>query len=109
MATDNEKATYINIDVAVQRTGLSRDQVRQFVARRLVMEPLQESDLAELRRVRRLQELGVNLQGIEVILHMRRRIEALRDELIRWQLVESQTGRQQIEERWQHLLQWRSD
>lgn len=109
MATDNEKATYINIDVAVQRTGLSRDQVRQVVARRLVMEPLQESDLAELRRVRRLQELGVNLQGIEVILHMRRRIEALRDELIRWQLVESQTGRQQIEERWQRLLQWRSD
>jgi hypothetical protein len=109
MVTDNKKVTYINIDVAVQRTGLSRDQVRQVVARRLVMEPLQESDLVELRRVRRLQELGVNLQGIEVILHMRRRIEALRGELIRWQPLDDQTGRQQVEERWQRLLQWRSD
>jgi hypothetical protein len=69
--------------MAVRQTGLSREQVEKIVARSLVVEPLDEADLAELRRVRRLQELGVNLQGIEIILHMRRRLEALRAELAR--------------------------
>ena len=51
--------------------------------RRLVSEPLTDADLSELRRIRRLQELGVDLQGIEVILRMRRRMQALRSELAR--------------------------
>ena len=38
-------------------------------------------DLIELRRIRRLQMLGVNLEGIEIILHMRRRILARQSEV----------------------------
>jgi DNA-binding transcriptional MerR regulator len=51
----------------------------------MVTEPFSDQDLARLRRVRRLRELGVNMQGIEVILHMRQRIELLQAELERWE------------------------
>lgn len=38
----------------------------------------------QLRRIRRLQEsLGVNLAGVEVILHLLKHLEALRQELER--------------------------
>jgi DNA-binding transcriptional MerR regulator len=57
--------------------------VRHCVEVGLVNERLAERDLAELRRVRRLNALGVNLPGIEIILRMRRRIEALQAELTR--------------------------
>jgi MerR family transcriptional regulator/heat shock protein HspR len=41
-----------------------------------------EADLARLRQIRRLQkDLGVNLAGVEVILHMYARLEALQREL----------------------------
>lgn len=41
-----------------------------------------EEDVAQLRRIRRLQhDLGVNLAGVEVILHLLKRLEALRQEL----------------------------
>jgi hypothetical protein len=73
-----EKRTRVSVGMAVQKTGLSQDELGRIVARELVSEPLSESDLAELRRIRRLRELGVNLAGIEVILHMRQRILALR-------------------------------
>ncbi|HLW00426.1 MAG TPA: chaperone modulator CbpM [Ktedonobacterales bacterium] len=45
------------------------------------------ADLALLRRVRRLyQDLGVNLEGIEIILHQSARIEMLQHELARYQV-----------------------
>jgi|SRR5579875_3792992 MerR family transcriptional regulator/heat shock protein HspR len=41
-----------------------------------------EEEIIQLRRIRRLQEnLGVNLAGVEVILHLLRRLDALRQEL----------------------------
>jgi DNA-binding transcriptional MerR regulator len=44
---------------------------------------LTEDDVAELRRVRRLMSLGINLPGVEVILRMRRRIKDLEAEIAR--------------------------
>jgi hypothetical protein len=99
---DRHQTTYVSIHVAVRRTGLSERVVQECVVRELVREPLTEADLAELRRIRRLQELGVNLPGIEVILQMRRRIQALRAELDRFQAATPHWG--YWEERWQRLL-----
>jgi MerR family transcriptional regulator/heat shock protein HspR len=43
-------------------------------------------DLTLLRRVRRLyNDLGVNLEGIEIILHLRNQLEALQNELEHYQ------------------------
>ena len=80
-----EERVSITITRAAERAG-----VRLYVARRcvdvgLVEEGLTERDLAELRRVRRLMALGINLPGVEVILRMRRRIESLQEELTRLQ------------------------
>ncbi len=47
----------------------------------LIQEPISDSDLAEFRRVRRLQSLGVNLAGVEIILRMRRRLLAMQAEI----------------------------
>jgi hypothetical protein len=49
----------------------------------LMKEGLTEGDLRELRRVRRLMSLGVNLEGAEIVLRMRRRIQELEAELAR--------------------------
>jgi hypothetical protein len=81
MAVGDERKTYISVSMAIQQTGLSGEQVQRIVARQLVAEPLDETDLVELRRIRRLRELGVNMSGIEIILRMRRRIQTLRAEL----------------------------
>ena len=83
MSTRRQTTSYVSVTVAVQRTGLSRHLVEECLERRLVNQPLTDADLSELRRIRRLQELGVNLQGIEVILRMRRRMKALQTELAR--------------------------
>ena len=41
-----------------------------------------EEEVTQLRRIRRLQrDLGVNLEGVEVIVHLLKRIEALQIEL----------------------------
>jgi hypothetical protein len=100
---DRHQRTYISIHVAVQRTGLSERVVQECVVRELVQEPLTDADLAQLRRIRRLQELGVNLPGIEVILQMRRRIQALQAELDRLQGVGTPSWGY-WEDRWQRLL-----
>ena len=52
------------------------------------------ADLALLRRVRRLyRDLGVNLEGIEIILRQNARIETLQRELFRYQAqTEQQTS-----------------
>ena len=104
-----EDRTCISLSIAVQRTGLSHDQVRRLIARRLVVEPLAEADLAELRRIRRLQELGVNLAGIEIILHMRQRIIEQRAELARRGRATPRRERPPAKDKWQMLLRWDPD
>ncbi len=82
MTFANRRGTYsirytISLSSAAETVGLSRRIVQHCVALGLVRVPLGEGDLAELRRIRRLHELGVNLAGIQVILHMRRRMDRL--------------------------------
>jgi MerR family transcriptional regulator/heat shock protein HspR len=73
----HEQSTRITITVAAQRTGVEPEVVRYCMEVGLVSSRLTQEELAELRRVRRLTELGVNLAGIEIILRMRRRIQGL--------------------------------
>ena len=79
------KSTVVTITVAARQSGVTSHTVRRYVRRGLVQIPLTESSLAELRRIRRLTDLGVNLAGVEVILRMRRRIEHLQAEVDRLQ------------------------
>jgi len=83
MMTEREATTHITITKAANQAGLEVRVVRHCVEVGLVDERLAERDLAELRRVRRLSALGVNLPGIEIVLRMRRRIEELQAELDR--------------------------
>jgi pyruvate/2-oxoglutarate dehydrogenase complex dihydrolipoamide acyltransferase (E2) component len=73
----------IAIAVAAERTGLSVSIVRRCIRLQLVGQTLTEAELARLRRIRRLKELGVNLAGIEIILRMRRQIKDLQVQLER--------------------------
>ena len=104
---------FVSIRVAVRRTGLDEEVVQECVRREVVGQPLTERDLVELRRIRRLRELGVNMPGIEIILHMRRRLEALQAEEARERQSRPGLSREQwivIEElRWQRLLPQKSD
>jgi MerR family transcriptional regulator/heat shock protein HspR len=83
--TTRERAVYCTITVAARRTGLPSRTVRRYVQRGLVNDVLTEAELTELRRIRRLTDLGVNLAGVEIILHMRRQIEELQAEVARLQ------------------------
>ena len=67
----------MSIQVVAARTGVHPTTVRRYVRMGLVDPPLTAEDLATIRRIRRLCSLGVNLAGVEVILHMRRRMEEL--------------------------------
>lgn len=78
-----ERSTHITIAVAARHTGLSTKTVRRYVRRGFVDELLTEADLTELRRIRRLTNLGVNLAGVEIILYMRQQIEELQAEVAR--------------------------
>jgi DNA-binding transcriptional MerR regulator len=78
-----EEDTYITITVAARRAGLPTRTVRRYIRLGLVNERLTEAELAELRRIRRLTGLGVNLVGVEIILCMRRQIEELQAEVAR--------------------------
>jgi MerR family transcriptional regulator/heat shock protein HspR len=71
----------VTIAIAAQRTGLSVERVRYCIRHKLVAEALTERELARLRRIRRLGDLGINLAGIEVILNMRRRITDLQERI----------------------------
>ncbi|MGD2205283.1 MAG: hypothetical protein PVH17_00775 [Anaerolineae bacterium] len=95
---------YVNISAAARRTGLSQRLVQECIERRLVLEPLTHDDLAELRRIRRLQELGANMPGIEIILHMRRRMEELQAEFST-----NRSGWFETEQIWRRLLPWEPD
>jgi MerR family transcriptional regulator, heat shock protein HspR len=76
-----QETTRITIRVAARRTGLSPHTVRRYVRRGLVGDALTEADLAELRRIRRLTDLGINLAGVEAILRMRDRVAALQKQV----------------------------
>ena len=71
----------ITLTIASRRTGLSVRRIRRCMQLQLVGQTLTEAELAQLRRIRRLSELGINLQGIEVILRMRRQILELQDQI----------------------------
>jgi hypothetical protein len=104
MSSRYEETSYISISLAVRRSGVSEQLLEECVERRLVHQPLTDADVAELRRIRRLQELGINLPGIEVILHMRRRIQALQFELQRAHGEWPEPTWPEMEQRWQRLL-----
>jgi DNA-binding transcriptional MerR regulator len=83
MMENSEQTTSVTIKAAARRAGVDVYVVRHCVEIGLVDRNLTERDLAELRRIRRLMALGVNLPGVEVILRMRRHIQQLQAELIR--------------------------
>ena len=83
--TQREQTVTFTVTVAAHRTGISRHTIRRYIRQGLVNDTLAEAELAEVRRIRRLTELGVNLAGVEVILHMRRQIEDLQTEVARLQ------------------------
>jgi len=109
MAPRQREILYVNLATAVRRTGLPHQAVRECIERRLVVEPLTESDLVELRRVRRLQELGVNLPGIEIILHMRQRMQALQAGIDHWERTWGRSPWREPEGLWQRRLPWDPD
>ena len=90
--TKREENTYITITIAARRTGLSPRSVRRYLRMGLVDEMLGEAELVELRRIRRLTSLGVNLAGVEIILRMRRQIEELQAEVARLSAFHSPFG-----------------
>ena len=83
--TQQGKTTVITVAVAARQSGLTAPTVRRYIRRGLLSETLTEADLAELRRIRRLTGLGVNLAGVEVVLQMRRNIKELQAEVDRLQ------------------------
>jgi hypothetical protein len=109
MASKRRETTYISVSVAVRRTGLSRRVVEECVERELIVNLLTDADLVELRRIRRLQELGVNMPGIEIIMHMRRRMQALQANLARWERMWDVSAGISPEDVSQRLLPWNPD
>jgi hypothetical protein len=101
--SQRQERTYISITTAVRRTGLSEEIVQECVMREIVTDPLTDEDVIELRRIRRLQDLGVNLQGIEVILHMRQRMKELRAELNHAQRLVADPMWREFDEVWEIL------
>ena len=81
--TRKASSTRVTITVAARRAGVEPSVVSYCVEVGLVSERFTAEELAELRRVRRLKDLGVNMPGIEIILRMRRRIEELQTEVER--------------------------
>ncbi len=84
MSRQEERAP-ITIQRAAKRAGVELYVAHHFVHVGMMDEDLTDRDLAELRRVRRLMALGINLPGVEVILRMRRRMQELQAELERLQ------------------------
>lgn len=69
------------VTALARRLGLSPDTIYYCLEVELVGQALADPDLAELRRVRRLLDLEVNLAGVEIILRMRQRIRAMQTQL----------------------------
>lgn len=76
-----ERKDPLTIDTISHQTGLAPETVRYCLQIGLVSISLTKDDLAELRRIRRLEDLEVNLAGIEIIVRMRRRMVALQTEV----------------------------
>ncbi|NJN16281.1 MAG: MerR family transcriptional regulator [Oscillochloris sp.] len=79
---DGEPQLY-TISIAAQRAGLHEQSLRMYERRGLVqprrskgnIRLYSDDDLEQIRFIRRLvDDLGVNLAGVEVILHMRRQL-----------------------------------
>ena len=86
-------STFIDVTVAASLAHVSPRTVRIYQQFGLIHSVLTVDEIAELRRVRRLTSLGVNLAGVEIILRMRRRIEHLQAEIDRLEaLLEAQAG-----------------
>ena len=81
--TTSRTPTPISIRTASRLAAVDVQVVEYCIEASLTEERLTEADLCELRRVRRLMSLGVNLHGAEIILRMRRRIQELEAELTR--------------------------
>ena len=80
---ETRERTALTIKRAARQARVDVTVVRHCIEVGVLKEELTQADLAELRRVRRLRSLGINLAGTEVILRMRRRIEALEAEIAR--------------------------
>lgn len=86
-------AIVFSVEVTSDRTGVSVARIRSYERQGLIQADrdasgairFSESELEEIRRIERIvDDLGVNLAGVEVILHMRRRLVALQNELARF-------------------------
>ena len=107
--TRQGKTTVITVAVAARQSGLTAPTVRRYIRRGLLSEALTEADLAELRRIRRLTGLGINLAGVEVVLQMRRNIKELQaeiDKLVGTTLLALSQGRTEL---LNHLHGWLFD
>ena len=71
----------VKLTVIARQVGLSTAIIKHCLEIDLIRQPLSGDDLAELRRIRRLRMLGVNLSGVEIILRMRRRLQAMQAEM----------------------------
>ncbi|MCS6883215.1 MAG: helix-turn-helix transcriptional regulator [Oscillochloridaceae bacterium] len=89
----NPERTY-TIKVAARLTGMHEQSLRMYERRGLVrparskgnIRRYSDADVEQIRFIKRLvDDLGVNLAGVEVILQMRRQVIELRQELERLQ------------------------
>ena len=87
MADDHGKYT---ISIVAEIVGLHEQSLRMYERRGLIRPQRSEGNIRlfsdeDVERVRTIQrlvnDLGVNLAGAEVILHMREQMEAMRQEL----------------------------
>lgn len=87
MSARGDQVRYWRLDAAASLVRLSPARIRRYLRLGLVQPGriegravlLGESELARLRRIRRLTEdLGLNLAGVEVVLRLLDEIEALR-------------------------------
>lgn len=85
-----EKERTYTIKLAAQLTGMHEQSLRMYERRGLVsparskgnIRRYSDADVEQIRFIKRLvDDLGVNLAGVEVILQMRRQVIELRQEL----------------------------
>jgi hypothetical protein len=69
------------VTAIARRLGLTPDTVYYCLEVELIGQPLTELDLAELRRTRRLLDLEVNLAGVEIVLRMRKQMQAMQAQI----------------------------
>lgn len=80
---EKRERTTIPVNKAAREARVEVRVVRYCIEVGVTDADLTENDVAELRRVRRLMSLGINLPGVEVILRMRRRFKELDAEIAR--------------------------